>query len=171
MGTKTWDTMTTAASTPGFFFPRPLVRSAISKDGVGWSSAVRRIIAIFGLAGILAPGLAQASGEHASDSSQDNPSAATENTGVPVEIDGRPILVVYTQVAGFTPQERAAAIQQRIIALGKRRDIAPEAIRAEEPTGRSAASPATRQLVIMLVAKGNNVGYSSRRSARQQVQQ
>ena len=58
--------------------------------------------------------------------------APSENTGVPVEIDGRPILMVYAQIAGFTPQDRAAAIQQRIIALAKRRDIAPEAIRAVE---------------------------------------
>ena len=49
-----------------------------------------------------------------------------------MEIDGRPILVVYAQIAGFTVQERAASIQLRIIDLVKRRDIAPEEIRAEE---------------------------------------
>jgi len=94
---------------------------------------VKRIIAICALVGILGPGgLAQASGEHASDSTEDSRSIASEDTGVPVEIDGRPILMVYAHIAGFTPQDRAAAIQQRIIALAKRRDIAPEAIRAVE---------------------------------------
>ena len=115
------------------FFPPHLLRPAACKHVVGWLSAVRRIVAICGLAGILGPGaLAQASSEHASDSPEDSRSTASENTGVPVEIDGRPILMVYAQIGGFTPQDRAAAIQQRIIALAKRRDIAPEAIRAEE---------------------------------------
>jgi hypothetical protein len=109
------------------------MRPAACKRVVGWLSAVRRIVAICGLAGILGSGaLAQASSEHASDSPEDSRSTPSENSGVPVEIDGRPILMVYAQIAGFTPQDRAAAIQQRIIALAKRRDIAPEAIRAEE---------------------------------------
>jgi small-conductance mechanosensitive channel len=125
--------MTTAISISGFFISRRLAPSTIREPGVGWSSAVRRVIAICGLVAILGPGaLAQASSEHASDPSQDNSFAANENTGVPVEIDGRPVLAVYAHVAGFTPRERAAAIQERIIALCKRRDIAPEAIRAED---------------------------------------
>jgi len=76
--------------------------------------------------------LGQATSDHAADSARDRNPVPAESTGVPVEIDGRPILVVYAQIAGFTPQERAAAIQQRIIDLAKRRDIAPEEIRAEE---------------------------------------
>ena len=99
-------------------FPSHLkvLQSAICKHGVRWSFAVRRIIAICSLAGILGPG------SLAADSSQDNQSIAAENPGAAVEIDGRPILVVYAHFAGFTPQERAAAIEQRIIDLGKRRD-------------------------------------------------
>ena len=115
------------------FVPPHLLRPAACKHLDGWLSAVRRIVAICGLAGILGPGtLAQDRSDHASDSPEDSRFTASENTGVPVEIDGRPILVVYAQIGGFTPQDRAAAIQQRIIALAKRRDIAPEAIRAEE---------------------------------------
>ena len=126
--------MTITTSTSGFFPARQKVlRRTAPKDDVGWSSAVRRLIAIFGLVGILGPlAIAQGTSEHAADASPGNNSAAAEDTGVAVEIDGRPILVVYAQVAGFSPQERAAAIQRRIIDLGKRRDIAPEAIRAEE---------------------------------------
>src|SRR6185312_4239483 len=119
--------MKITTSVSAFFPLHRLLRPAARKHVVGWLNAVRRIIAICALVGILGPAvLAQASGEHASDS------IASEDTGVPVEIDGRPILIVYAHIAGFTPQERAAAIQQRIIALAKRRDIAPEAIRAVE---------------------------------------
>jgi len=53
---------------------------------------------------------------------------AIEQVGVPVEIDGRPILIVYASVGGVTPQERAQAIQERILDLAKRKNIVPEAI-------------------------------------------
>lgn len=120
-------------STFGFFAAhQKVLRRATLKHGVGWLSAVRRIVAICGLVGILALGaLAQDTREQA-DSSQDNRSIAGENTGVPVEIDGRPILIVYAQIAGITPQERAAAIERRIMTLCRRRDTTPEAVRAEE---------------------------------------
>jgi small-conductance mechanosensitive channel len=126
--------MTVSTFTSGFFSPgQKVLRRTARKDGVAWSSAVRRIMVICGLVGILgSDAFAQAASEHAADSSRSNNSVPAENTGVPVEIDGRPILAVYAPVAGFTPQERAAAIQDRIIALGKRGNIAPEAIRAEE---------------------------------------
>jgi small-conductance mechanosensitive channel len=114
-------------------FPRPLLLLAACKQVVGWLSAVRRIVAICSLAGILSPGaLAQPSNDHTSQSPEDSHFIPSENSGVPVEIDGRPILMIYAQIGGFTPQERAAAIQQRIVALAKRRYISPEAIRAEE---------------------------------------
>ena len=55
-----------------------------------------------------------------------------DNAGVPVEIDGRPILIIYAQIGGFTPQERAEAIHDRIIALARRRSVSVESIHAEE---------------------------------------
>jgi small-conductance mechanosensitive channel len=76
--------------------------------------------------------LAQANRESRGGSPDATESIAIENPGVAVEIDGRPVLVVYAQIAGFTSQERAEAIQQRIVALAKRRDIAVEAIHAED---------------------------------------
>ena len=76
--------------------------------------------------------LAQAHRESRGGSPDETESIASENPGVAVEIDGRPVLVVYAQIAGFTPEERAEAIQQRIVALAKRRDIALEAIHAED---------------------------------------
>ena len=56
---------------------------------------------------------------------------AIENTGVAVEVDGRPILVVYAHVGGFSPKERAAAIEQRIVSVGKTRGIPIESIHPE----------------------------------------
>ena len=98
-----------------------------------WLSALQRIIATCSL--IVMVGsltLAQVHRENAGDPIEGTESVAIENPGVPVEIDGRPVLVIYAPIGGFTPQERAEGIQQRIIALGKRRDTAPEAIHAED---------------------------------------
>jgi small-conductance mechanosensitive channel len=55
-----------------------------------------------------------------------------ENPGVPVEVDGRPILLVYSAVGGFSPQERAELIRGRIIAVARREAIPLESIRAED---------------------------------------
>src|SRR6516165_3284367 len=57
--------------------------------------------------------------------------AEVENTGAPVEIDGRPVLMVYARIGGFTAKERAEAIQQRIISLSKNRSVPVESIHAE----------------------------------------
>ena len=57
------------------------------------------------------------SSETARDSSSVADSLVIENNGSPVEIDGKPILLIYAPVGGFTPQDRANAIQKRIIAL------------------------------------------------------
>jgi len=54
------------------------------------------------------------------------------DNGVEVEIDGRPIFSVYAQIGGFTPGERAEAIERRIISLSKDRSIAVSAIHAED---------------------------------------
>ncbi len=61
----------------------------------------------------------------------ENPEVAVENAGAPVEIDGRPILVVYARVGGFTPEERARAIEQRIVSLARNRSIPIDAIHSE----------------------------------------
>jgi small-conductance mechanosensitive channel len=80
----------------------------------------------------LALALAQPKSENAGGPPAGADSIAIENAGVAVEIDGRSVLIVYAQIAGLTPQERAEAIQQRIVAVSKRRDIALEAIHAED---------------------------------------
>ena len=98
-----------------------------------WLSALQRIVATCSLIVIVGSlTLAQVHRENAGDPMEGTDSVAIENAGVPVEIDGRPVLVIYAPIGGFTPQERAEGIQHRIIALGKRRDTAPEAIHAED---------------------------------------
>jgi small-conductance mechanosensitive channel len=62
----------------------------------------------------------------------ETPAAAAENIGVAVEIDGRPILDIYARIGGFSPQERAEAIQHRIVAVGKDRSIPADAIHVED---------------------------------------
>jgi small-conductance mechanosensitive channel len=98
-----------------------------------WLSALQRIIATCSLIVIVGSlTLAQVHRENAGDPTEGTDSVAIENAGVPVEIDGRPVLVIYAPIGGFTPQERAEGIQRRIIALGKRRDTALEAIHSED---------------------------------------
>ena len=61
-----------------------------------------------------------------------NEAEAIEDSGVGVEIDGRPIFSVYAQVGGITPKERAEAIEQRIISLSKDKSITPSLIHADD---------------------------------------
>jgi small-conductance mechanosensitive channel len=71
-------------------------------------------------------------GQAARDPSAASDSVAIENNGSPVEIDGKPILLIYAPIGGITPQDRASAIRQRIIALSSGTNIAIEAIHAED---------------------------------------
>jgi hypothetical protein len=70
--------------------------------------------------------------ETARDSSAVSDSIVIENNGSAVEIDGKPILLIYAPIAGFTPSDRAIAIQQRIIGLSRNTNMAIEAIHAED---------------------------------------
>jgi small-conductance mechanosensitive channel len=70
--------------------------------------------------------------ETAQGSSEVSDSVVIENNGSPVEIDGKPILLIYAPIGGFTPNERADAIQQRIIALSRNTNTAIETIHAED---------------------------------------
>jgi small-conductance mechanosensitive channel len=64
--------------------------------------------------------------------SREGPDVAIENAGAAVEVDGRPVLIVYARIAGFTPQERAEGIGQRIVSVGKNQGIPVESIHAED---------------------------------------
>ena len=58
--------------------------------------------------------------------------AALEDSGVPVEIDGQPIFLVYAQIGTHTPQERAESIGGRVVAFAKRRDVNVNSVHAED---------------------------------------
>jgi len=92
-----------------------------------------RTVIIWGLACILgALAIPKVWGDNASAPSGENDVTAIENAGAWVEVDGRPILVVYAQIAGRTAQERAQAIQYRIVELARSRSIALDAIHPED---------------------------------------
>lgn len=55
-----------------------------------------------------------------------------ESAGATIEVDGRPILSVYARIGGFTPEERAKAIQERIVSVGANRGIPVASIHAED---------------------------------------
>ena len=89
------------------------------------TAAIRCVLAIILGSGLLA---------HAVDSvtRQETDVSAIENPGAAIEVDGRPMLFVYAAVGGYSPQERAEHIQQRIVDVAKRTDIPIELIRANE---------------------------------------
>ena len=75
----------------------------------------------------------QSSQKTGDDRPQMAPEVAPPQTGgAPVEIDGRPILLIYSSVAGISPEERAANIEKRILGIARRNAVAVESIRAED---------------------------------------
>src|SRR4051794_14600912 len=94
----------------------------LSVQGVGvpadrWLSALKRVIITCSLIVIVGSlTFAQVHHDNADDPMEGTESVAIENAGVPVEIDGRPVLVIYAPIGGLTSQERAEGIQHRIIA-------------------------------------------------------
>ena len=71
-------------------------------------------------------------GQTTRDPSTISDSIAIENTGSPVEIDGKPILLIYAPIGGLTPQDRADAIQQRIVTLSSTSNVPIESIHSED---------------------------------------
>jgi len=65
------------------------------------------------------------------DLHQETADAEGGNGGEPVEIDGRPVLMVYARIGGFTAKERAEAIQHRIVSISKTRTLPIESIHSE----------------------------------------
>jgi len=91
--------------------------------------------ALFGVLVWISAGLSfaqQTSQNTDSGTPQMTPEVPPRASGAPVEIDGRPILMVYSSVAGIAPEERAANIQQRILGIANRKAIQPDAIHAED---------------------------------------
>jgi small-conductance mechanosensitive channel len=96
-------------------------------------SATHRLLVMCACFGLFCTAARATTGdESARDASAISDSVAIENNGAPVEIDGKPILLVYAPIGSITAQERADAIQQRIVALSRKRNVAVEAIHAED---------------------------------------
>jgi len=80
-------------------------------------------------------------------------SATPETAPIPVEIDGRPIVSIYTALGGVSPEERAAKIQERILRFARNRALSPDTMHAEDlgPWAEVRAG----QDVIMAVTEGD----------------
>jgi hypothetical protein len=57
-----------------------------------------------------------------------------QTASAPREIDGRPVLLIYSSVAGISPEERVANIEKRILGKARRNAVARavEFVRAED---------------------------------------
>lgn len=97
-----------------------------------WSYIFVRLKATFGIMLLFCSWMLGQNGANGGSSAEESGVEAVEDVGVPVEIDGRPILIVYASIGGVTPQERAQAIQERIIGLARTKSIAPEAVHMED---------------------------------------
>jgi small-conductance mechanosensitive channel len=65
-----------------------------------------------------------------SSAAQDTPEEEIAPHGQ-VEIEGRPVLIVYESVAALTPEQRARAIEGRILSFARDASLSPESIRLE----------------------------------------
>ncbi len=97
-----------------------------------WRSRIARSIALSSFVLVIAATCAVFSYAEQDKTADENPEAAVENTGAAVEVDGRPILLVYARIGSFTAQERAEAIGQRIVSVARKRTIPIDSIHPED---------------------------------------
>jgi len=72
-------------------------------------------------------------GSSANKAAQSNADLApAEYSPAPVEIDGRPILLVYGAVGGLSPDERASNIKHRILDFAKQSDVQVSSVHIED---------------------------------------
>ena len=96
--------------------------------------------------------------------------ALREIPGVPVEIDGRPILGIHTALAGITPEERAASIRQRILAVARRENLSPDAIHAEDHGAWTDILAAQEVIMEVTEAEARAVGNSRTQLGQEYVE-
>src|SRR5215470_5092713 len=92
---------------------------------------IQKLSTVLGLVWILLSAAAYCQVQQGKGLHQETPDAEVENGGEPVEIDGRPVMLVYARIGGFTAKERAEAIQRRIVSISKTRTIPIESIHSE----------------------------------------
>jgi small-conductance mechanosensitive channel len=106
------------------------------------------------LSGPVLGSLQQGNSEAAEEGEQTQPS------GVPVEIDGRPILQVYTPIGAITPEERAPNIQQRILRFARKRSVNIDQIRVDDRSAWTEVLAGNESLMIVTDGDAAAVGRS-----------
>jgi len=86
--------------------------------------------------------------------------ALRETPGVPVEVDGRPILWIHTALVGITPEERAASIRQRILAVARRENLPLDVIHAEDQSAWTDILAGQEIIMEITEAEARAVGNS-----------
>src|SRR5277367_3927520 len=104
------------------------------------------------LSGPVLGSLQQGGSEAAEEGEQTQPS------GVPVEIDGRPILQVYTPIGAISPEERAPNIQQRILRFARKRTANIDQIRVENRSAWAEVLAGSESLMIVTDGDAAAVG-------------
>ena len=117
--------------TSTFCFQASVPRRATTGPQFNFPQTIQRLTTILGLLWILLSSAAYCQVQQGKDLHQETPDAEVGNSGEPVEIDGRPVLMVYARIGGFTAKERAEAIQHRIVSISKTRTIPIESIHSE----------------------------------------
>jgi small-conductance mechanosensitive channel len=56
----------------------------------------------------------------------------SEEQSAPVQLDGRTVLMIAASVAGYSPQERADAIEKRLLGIARNPTISPDTIQVED---------------------------------------
>jgi len=114
-----------------FCFPASVPRRTTTDPHFNFLRTIQRLTTILGFVWILLSAAAFCQVQQGKDLHQEAPDAEVGNNGEPVEIDGRPVLMVYARIGGFTAKERAEAIQHRIVSISKTRTIPIESIHSE----------------------------------------
>jgi len=101
-----------------------------------WGQLILRLLLTSAIASVLCTSsFAQNASQNVESDNKETAAKQSESpdtNGVPVEIDGRPILFLQTSIGGLSPGERSRKIQERILYLAKNHEIHTEQIRAED---------------------------------------
>lgn len=98
------------------------------------------------------------------NSAQDAKSAQENIDGVPLRVGGEEILRFKTTISGFTPEQRVAAINQRIAELIKRPDFDPQSIQLTD-TGYSTDLVCGNSIILTVTDRDANLlGFKNRQT-------
>jgi len=98
------------------------------------------------------------------------PSTETEETGAPVEFDGRNLFSVFATVGGRTPEERAEGISNKILALARNRKIPIDAVHVQESEGWAEILVGNEPLMFVTEGDARVAGRTRRDLALENVE-